>query len=356
MPVSRRSLLGGLAALALAPVPLARAGAAPAFVACCRTPGGTFAAAVIAEDGEVLFTGALDHRGHDCAVAPDGGTAVVFERRPGRFGVVLDLRGRRRAAAFAVPDDRRLAGHGFFSADGRLLYAAEEDFGGERGVLGVYDVGAGYRRIGEVPTHGVGPHEALLLADGRTIAVANGGILTHPAFPRQKLNLATMEPSFGLIDGATGDLLVKESLPPALHQLSIRHMAPVAGAVWFAGQYEGPAEDLVPLVGRFTAAEGLSLLDADPVVWRAMDQYVGAIAASRDGARVAVTTRGGTVTEWDVARRTVASVRAVADPGGIAPARRRFVWTSGAGEVAFDDGGSVASAVNWDNHVRAIRA
>ena len=40
------------------------------------------------------------------------------------------------------------------------------------------------------------------MSDGRTIAVANGGIATHPDFDRVKLNLATMEPSLVRLDAA----------------------------------------------------------------------------------------------------------------------------------------------------------
>ena len=38
-----------------------------------------------------------------------------------------------------------------------------------QGVLGIYDVSGGFTRIGEVPTHGVGPHEVLLSPDGRIL-------------------------------------------------------------------------------------------------------------------------------------------------------------------------------------------
>ena len=81
-------------------------------------------------------------------------------------------------------------------------------------MIGVYDATDGFRRIGEFPTHGVGPHELLLLDDGRTLAIANGGIETHPDFGRAKLNIATMKPSFVFVDRITGDLIEKHELPP----------------------------------------------------------------------------------------------------------------------------------------------
>ncbi len=97
---------------------------------------------------------------------------------------------------------RHFFGHGVFSPDGALLYATENDFDNAAGMVGIYDARSGFARIGEFPTHGVGPHELLLLGDGRTIAIANGGIETHPDFGRAKLNLPTMKPSFVLVDRA----------------------------------------------------------------------------------------------------------------------------------------------------------
>ncbi len=168
-------------------------------------------------------------------------------------------------ASFAPPEDRHFYGHGLFSADGRLLYATENDWEGERGVLGIYDVAAGYVRIGEIDTGGIDPHEAFLMRDGRTIVVANGGIATHPDFDRVKLNLATMEPSLAYLDAATGDLIESVALPATLHQLSLRHMAEAAdGSIWFGGQYEGAATDRVDLVGRHRRGATPELVAAPP--------------------------------------------------------------------------------------------
>ena len=117
-------------------------------------------------------------------------------------------------------------------------------------------------RVGEFPTYGVGPHELLLLGDDRTIAIANGGIETHPDFGRAKLNLPTMKPSYVLVDRMTGDLIEKHELPPELHQLSIRHMdTDETGAVWFGCQHEGPATERPALVGRAVRGKELQLID-----------------------------------------------------------------------------------------------
>ncbi len=357
MKPSRRAILAGFGALLLpAPGALAGEGDKPAFVAAHRDISGRFDALVLDGEGNIVFREALEGRGHAAAVRPDPHAAVVFARRPGRFALVLDLTRRARTRVIAPPADRHFAGHGLFSADGKLLYATENDFEGERGVLGIYDATDDYRRIGEFATHGIGPHEALLLNDGKTIAVANGGILTHPDYPRQKLNLATMEPSLALIDVETGALQAIDRLPADIHQLSIRHMVEAPGEVlWFGGQYEGPRRDRVPLVGTFDRERGLSLVEADPRTMARMNQYVGSVGISGDGETVVATgPRGGLYLAWDSATRSLREARDFVDVGGTAPAGTGFAVTSGQGRFERSDGEGVAIAGAFDNHLIAL--
>ena len=302
-----------------------------------------------------MFTVRLPGRGHGIAIAPDGRTAVVFARRPGRFAVVLDLERGIAVEQFSTPPGRRFCGHGFFSPDGRLVYATENDYGSERGVLGVYDASGACRRSGELDTHGIGPHEAVLMRDGCTVAVANGGIATHPDFPRRKLNLGSMEPSLVYLDLATGDLLERATPPDRLRKLSIRHIVEAeSGIVWFGGQYEGPRSDQVETVGFHRRGENLALVPAPRTVHEAMKGYVGSVAASRDGAQVAVTSpRGGVLTIWNAQSRQVKELRRIADVCGVAPGVLGFVASDGKGRL-WREGEVISSdAVQWDNHLAA---
>ncbi|MEO1198488.1 MAG: DUF1513 domain-containing protein [Pseudomonadota bacterium] len=357
-PINRRGILLGLAGTACLPaLPLQAGQGDPAFVACCQMRDGSFAAVVVDIDNKPLFMEHLAARGHDTVLSPDRSLAVVFARRPGRFALVLDLKQHTRALAFAPPPDRHFYGHGFFTPDGRLLYATENDYEAERGVLGVYDVAARFQRISEIDTYGIGPHEALLMADGRTIAVANGGIVTHPDFPRQKLNLATMTPSLAYLDLPTGDLIDRATLPAHLHRLSIRHMAEAGdGAIWFGGQYEGAETDFVALVGSHRPGRSIALLDAPGDLYRNMSYYVGSVAANRDGTRIATTSpRGGVAIVWDVATRTAIETHRIADVGGVAPDRGSFRFSDGRGQLTSRNGSvPVDGIAHWDNHLTAI--
>ncbi len=149
------------------------------LIAACRRPDGTYSVVVLTLDGAVLRELPLEGRGHDIALDRASGQAVVFARRPGSFALAFDIQDRREPVLFTTPANRHFYGHGVFSRDGRLLYATEHDNETRAGLIGIYDATGGYKRIGEVPTYGIGPHEVILLADGKTLAVANGGIETH---------------------------------------------------------------------------------------------------------------------------------------------------------------------------------
>lgn len=320
-------------------------------------PDGRYGVAFLDEAAEVLFTETLDGRGHDVAISPDRKTAVVFARRPGRFALIIDVEHTRRAKVLVPPPDRHFYGHGFFSNDGRLLLATENDFEAERGCLGLYDATDGFRRIGEFETGGIGPHEALLLSDGNTVAIANGGIVTHPDYPRQKLNLATMEPSMAIVDLASGDLVERAALPAHYHQISIRHMAEAGdGSIWFGGQYEGAATDQVPLVGRYRRGRGIELIEAPDELYRSMNHYVGSVTASRDGSQIATTSpRGGVAVVWDVATGNVVSRQSITDVCGVAPSQSGFVVSSGQGAILSRDI-QRSTGFGWDNHLTSFTA
>ena len=203
--------------------------AAGLYAAACKGLDGRFAAVIFdADRGTEVARIVLPARGHDIAVRPtpgrDGPEVVVFARRPGNFAVVLGS-GDRKPLWFSTRADRYFYGHGVFSADGRLLYTTENDFEAGVGRIGVRDATNGYMQIGELTSGGVGPHDLALMPDKRTLVVANGGIKTHPDTPRLELNLSSMEPSLAYVDAFTGDLVERHALSPAMHQLSIRHLA-----------------------------------------------------------------------------------------------------------------------------------
>lgn len=334
----------------------------PRYLACARS-GRTHHAVALTADARIVWETPLPGRGH--AIAANGREAVVVARRPGRFALVLDLgSGRALRRIDAVPG-RHFYGHGAF-AGRRLFYASENAYDEETGVIGVYDAGDGYRRLGELPAHGIGPHELAMMPDGETLAVAVGGILTHPDIGRQKLNIPEMAPALVYLDRRTGTLAEKRTLSAALHKLGIRHLAVAPdGAVALAGQYEGPSADRVPLVGLHRRGRAITLFDAPPAVLARMRNYCGGVAFGAGGRTVAVTSpRGGLVTVWSAASGTLERTIELADGCGVAPAVSpgAFVLSNGNGdwlvEAARGRGlaGRARSDRQWDNHIAGVAA
>ena len=277
--------------------------------------------------------------------------------------MAFDPRGGRVIADLQAPADRHFYGHGVFSRDGRLLFTTENDYENERGVIGVWDAADGYRRLAEFDSHGIGPHDLRLMPDGNTLVVANGGIATHPDSGRRKLNIAEMEPSLALIDVRSRGLVERCQLSRSLHKLSIRHLAvSKAGKIAAALQYEGPEEDLPPLL--FTWNGGAPKPhQAPPDVQMAMRNYCGAIALDVSSQVIAVSCpRGNLVTFWDAATGRYLHSLSLEDGCGVAPTGTgsEFLVTSGAGtRVRYNSARRVARPLPdtydtaWDNHVAA---
>lgn len=349
------TFLAGLTAPARAAAQRADAVFATAF----QHRDGGYGVALLSEEGKLLHRIALPERGHDVTFDPVSRRSVVFARQPGTFAVVFDHSGSAEPVTIASAPGRHFYGHGLFSPDGRLLYATENDFDAAAGKVGVYDATDGFRRIGEFATHGVGPHEMLLMADGRTLAIANGGIETHPDFGRAKLNIATMQPSLVFIDRESGSLVESHALPPALHQLSIRHMAIGAdGRVWFGCQHEGPATERPALVGSVRRGEDLSLIDMPPQVLSGLRNYVGSVAANPKAGTVAVSSpQGNSLVVLDARGRKVIVATRLVEVCGVAPEGDGFLASTGAGRLV-DPEGAVADMPDyvWDNHLLRIDA
>ena len=285
-----------------------------------RASDGRFALALMGEDGAFISEIALPDRIHGLTVSQATGEVAAFARRPGTFILVNTPAGD--TIINAVPD-RHFYGHGTFSLDGRFLYASENDFENRRGVIGIYDARQNYSRIGEYPTYGIGPHDLSVTPDGHFLIAANGGIETHPDFGRTKLNLDHMEPSLALIDVKSGALVEKHALPPALSQLSTRHLAPgVDGRIWFACQFEGPRNALPPLVGHIAPGEALSFVELPEEVTIGLGNYVGAIAGGEG--LIGLSSPKGLVVTLDEATGRVVETKALANAAGIAPAKGGF--------------------------------
>lgn len=366
MAIDRRDfLLHGAVLLSCAVLPLhvASGGTKLRYITAAKRGVDVYCLLVLTETGDIEQEITLSGRGHDVAISPDGRTAIGFARRPGTFAISVDLSGNKPPQSLIAAEGRHFYGHGVFSPDGRLLYATENDFDAARGVIGVYDVAAGYRRFGEFDTHGVGPHDILLMPDGETLCVANGGIETHPDAGRSKLNLDSMKPSLAFINRHSGELKSKHELSSSLHQLSIRHLCiDGTGTVWFGGQWEGGPESVPWVVGHAKLDRAIAFCEAPAAVGSSLKGYIGSMASSADGAIIAASApRAGRVLYIGAAQGAVVGESELADVCGLAPAHgSEIARTSGEGYLQISNPSQKdgvmrrLSEIAFDNHMRRI--
>ncbi|CTQ56820.1 hypothetical protein LP7551_05383 [Roseibium album] len=375
-PFSRRDFLAALGGLAvgqaftvstLAESLLTKTDgdASPLFASAYQLANGDYGIGIVDDLGQMLARISLPGRGHGVAVSPDRTRLVAFARRPGTFAVVIRPFENRSPEVVASETGRHFFGHGCFSADSRLLYAVENDFAASRGVIGIYDLsGHEITRIGEFDAQGIGPHEALLSSDGRTLVVANGGIETHPDKGREKLNLDTMEPSVVFLDVATGGLRTSHALDPSLHQLSLRHMALDAkGRAWVGGQFEGPEDETPPLVAVFSQDDAPKLLATPNRILSNLKNYIGSVTANVTGDVIATSApRGGQVLFWNVSDGRFLGSQAIVDGCGVAPIDLdSFLVSDGNGALSFVKDPTLPAeilarppGISWDNHMAAL--
>ena len=340
----------------------ARAAGPEGFLACARMPDGAHVLARLDRAGATVRSWALPERGHAMAVAPDHSRVVVIARRPGTYGLAIDLAGTRDPVAFEAPDGRHFEGHGAFSPDGRRVFIAENAYEEDgRSAVGIYDATAGFARVGEYSGGGIGVHELILSADGRSILIANGGVRTHPDFPRLELEPDAMEPSLVILDAATGTETARFDAPAELRRLSLRHMALDArGTIWIGAQWRGNVADDVPMIARVSPADGLRYVSLDAASRRGFKGYIGSAAADPGGRYIAFSSPvGGQITLVDSETETTVGEARLPDGCGVAPfADRTILVTSGLGAVETLAPGSTrllaTSAIAWDNHMRAI--
>lgn len=340
-------------------------GEGPLYLAARRSALG-FEAVLIDGTGRDQRVIPMPDRGHSFAIDAPRGRAVAFGRQPGFFAIAFDMAGKQPLLTMQAAEGRHFFGHGVYSPDGKLMVATENNYEAGHGVLGLYDASGGgqYRRLSEFPTHGVGPHEVVLMPDGRTLCVANGGILTHPDYGKLQLNADTMQPSLAYIDMHTGDLLEQVMLPQKWHRLSIRHMiVDGTGSLWFGCQHTGPAHERPPLVGRHRRGEAPTMFSGNEEALRGMKNYVGSLACNAAGTVVATSSPvGGQLLFWEADSGRLLDSALVFDGCGVAPAKGQgFIVSSGHGliaSIAPDHGEETlrpgGAEIAWDNHLRRV--
>lgn len=362
--ISKRQFVFGSAALGLIGVlPLASRAVSSSqkprkqwLISACNDNHGQHYAAAFDETGQLISRVALPARGHGVIAHPNKpGHGLIIARRPGYYAIEIDFTSGQIVRHIKPTQGQHFFGHGLFSSDGKYLITTENHTDTGQGKI-VLRYSHNYRIANQFDSGGIGPHEALPMPDGKTMVVANGGILTHPDTPRKKLNLDTMAPNLSYIDIRSGKILAQYQLDNP--KLSIRHLAiSKTGKVIGGLQYQGGKTDLVPLAFSHQGQEPLQYLKAPDSLWQQMNQYTASICINDEGKTAAISCpRGNMVTYWNLHTGEFIKDIPLKDGAGLALFNNNIVATSGKGRAVFEGNRHLAfDNVRWDNHLVAIK-
>lgn len=364
--VSRRTVLKSIVAAVLLSPGLASAQREELVIGACGSRDGRHFLGWVANG--ILKTVELPYRAHEVVAKPrQPGRVLALPRRPGVLACEVDLLRERVVSRFDVASARRFYGHGRFSPDGRYLFTTENDFERGRGVIGIRD-GRDYRRVGELDSHGIGPHDLAFTPDGAALVVANGGIRTHPDSHRSKLNLDTMQPNLAYLDVDSDALLGRYTVPE--RHAGIRHLAVADdGTVALAMQFERAAAGharVVPLAAVQRAGAEPTLLSEPTEAVAGLADYCGSVAVDSHHRTVVVTSpRGHSACFWHLdtgafkARLPMPRVCGVA----LTASRQHFVLSNDLGELRYVRTDRCTEEARlrveagpwmWDNHLVAL--
>ncbi|MDP2562870.1 DUF1513 domain-containing protein [Psychrobium sp. 1_MG-2023] len=324
--------------------------------------------------GQLISKVKLPSRGHDVVAVPNKPHhALVFARRPGYFAIEVNGLTGEITNQFKPQPSYHFYGHGCFDASGRYLFCTENKVEplssrgqGTQAPLGVITIrdANNYQLLSQMSAGGVGPHQCVIMPDNNTLAVANGGIFTHPDKPREKLNLTTMQPNLSYLDVESGKVLA--SYQPQHHQASLRHLAvSQTGQVIIGAQLQQPLAHIEPLIYSHHGESKLRPLVANDNLWQSMNGYTASVAIDSHHQVAAVTCpRGGLVSYWDLVSLNLLSSERFKDCAGVGVVKRKFFMSNGKGRLASQVITTQAPAglktlanhntVRWDNHLAVI--
>ncbi|MBQ4847255.1 DUF1513 domain-containing protein [Pseudoalteromonas sp. MMG005] len=310
-------------------------------------------------NGNMLGRVEIPERAHDLTYCGKNKTLFAFSRRPGNKLYVIDINAGAIKKQLLSSVGQHFYGHGVLTESGDFLYTTENRFDKSyqayEGVIVVRNTTT-YAIEAEFLSGGVGPHQLALMNQGNTIVVANGGIHTHPASPRTKLNIESMKPNISYLDTVSGKLM--GSFSPPNNQLSTRHLCVSNDdKVYIGCQYQGAKHHIQPLIfsHKLSDESELEALNTELNTWRVFNQYTASLAIDPMNKRLAVTSpRGGVISYWDIQTDSLLEVTKQRDCAGIASSNGQFMGSTGRGDLILQDQRNVRlkkHQLKWDNHM-----
>lgn len=299
-----------------------------------------FAVVGIDKDRQICWQTPMPERVHDILIQPNLASSkakfnkkcnpnsnpkfnthvAVMGRRPSEWFWVLEASSGKLLYSIKAETNRHFYGHACYSLEGDLLYVTENNTLDFSGIIGVYEVASGYKKIGEFASQGIGPHEIVIHPDGQTLVIANGGIKTERA-SREELNLDTMQPSLAYLNRHDGKLI--EQVYPEHNQMSVRHLAMHDdGTVIIGIQFQGERHLKIPMIltHRLGQAEftPLEMDEKNNNSWHRFHHYIASVAVDSEHNLVCATSPiGGCAALFDLDTGYLIEVVELADCAGV---------------------------------------
>lgn len=329
---------------------------------------------LLSANGGLIADTPLPERIHALTLSPHQAYPHICApaRRPGYHLYIFQKKDAALLTVIDCPKGYHFQGHAAYHPHKPLLYTAENQYDQGKGVIGVWDVSQNYKRVATLPSGGIGPHEIKIHPNQKSLVIANGGLLTHPDFGRDVLNLEDMAPNLSFLGLDNHQIEAQYALPDEWHQNSIRHFDINShGQILIGLQYQGGRHDQVPLVAIYqpdnqTNSELIPLTAPLPVQKR-MRQYCGSVIFLSDQAIACIShPRGNFTTFWDMSKLSYLNMIKAPDICGLAPTVTGLMATTGTGHiVTLADIQSVSNLQkpslkpypkgrSWDNHLTAL--
>jgi uncharacterized protein len=111
---------------------------------------------------------------HAFCVSPTNRHHVLAFEKIGPGAALFDLHTAKMLKPIGARAGKLFYGHGVYSPDGNFFYCTESSVDGSSGSIGVYDA-HNFIAVGELPSHGIRPHDLQLSKDAKSLLVTNGG-------------------------------------------------------------------------------------------------------------------------------------------------------------------------------------
>lgn len=265
--------------------------------------------------------------------------AVLFEKK-GPGGAVVHLDTLSVEGTITPSRGCRFYGHGSFSADGAKVFVIEAEEGSERGRISIRDA-ATLDVVGDFPSHGSAPHDCVLVDEGRTLVVTNGG---------GRVGTSDM-PCVTFVDVQTGALKERLGIPNSEINAGHLAMGPDGSLAVSSAPRTGLPETTSAggVSVRAGATERLTTLRKPTDVTRRMLGESLSVALHPSGVAAVTNPHGSLLTFWSVKEKRLLRSVDVAKPRGVVVSRdgdRFIVACEADATVRIAD----ASSLEWTTH------